>query len=214
MVRRVYILSSNAQYDAMFNETDGYEVVAHAEDADMVQFTGGSDVTPSYYGEKAHLTTYSNPGRDKIEAHCFKVTFLRNIPMAGICRGGQFLHVMNGGMLWQNVEGHCRSHMVRDLRTDEKVEVSSTHHQMMRDSYREDGAVSQILAIAEGVNGWKECMVKGHVIRKCVSPLELEAMFYPITQSLCFQPHPEFNGVAACRDLYFKYLDEFIFNTE
>jgi len=212
---KVFIVNSNAQYDAMFNEADGYEVTDDVVETDMIQFTGGSDVTPSYYGEKPHLTTYNSPERDKREAKIFKATFLLGIPMAGICRGGQFLHVMNGGKLYQNVDGHCHSHMVRDVRTDEKWAVSSTHHQMMRDAYVEDGSINTILAVADGVSEYKESMVGKRVVRSREWPVyDLEALFYPITQSLCFQPHPEFNGVAACRDLYFKYLDEFIFNTE
>ena len=76
MVRRVFIVQSNAQYENMFNRHSDYVVVDHIEDADMLQFTGGSDVTPSLYGEKAHPTTYNNPGRDRIEAHAFRVNYL------------------------------------------------------------------------------------------------------------------------------------------
>jgi len=216
MVRRVFIVQSNGQYDAMFNNHDDYMVVDQVEQASFIQFTGGNDVTPSYYGEEGHPTTYNNPLRDEQEATIFKTAFGSNTPMAGICRGGQFLHVMNGGKLYQNVSGHCGNHLVRDVWDDRTYQVSSTHHQMMRDAYVEDGAVSKILAVAEDVGGYKEYMRDGdiHRIGPGAAAYDLEAIYYPITNSLCFQPHPEFDGVEECRSLYFQYLDEFIFNTE
>jgi len=210
--RRVFIVQPNAQYITMFEEHNKYIVVDMFGDADLIQFTGGSDVTPSYYGEEAHPTTHNNPNRDRLEATIFKEAFNQNIPMAGICRGGQFLHVMNGGKLYQHVGGHCGAHLVRDVERDEMVRVSSTHHQMMRDAYVEDGSVSSILAIAEDIGGFKESMADDprSGVREQPS-YDLEAIFYPITRSLCFQPHPEFDGVEGCRELYFKYLEDHIF---
>ena len=35
--------------------------------ADIVFFTGGEDVSPSLYGEKAHRTTFANKKRDIVE---------------------------------------------------------------------------------------------------------------------------------------------------
>ena len=135
--------------------------------------------------------------------------------MAGICRGAQFLHVMNGGKLYQNVSRHCGIHEVRDVWTDEKYRVSSTHHQMMRDAYVEDGVISRIIAVAEDIGGYKEVMEGVHVNRiDAVAPFDLEAIYYPITNSLCFQPHPEFGGVEDCRSYYFQYIDELLFGTE
>src|SRR5438309_1359385 len=51
-------------------------------------------------------------------------------PMAGICRGSQFLNVMAGGRLCQHLDGHGSWH---DMETSDgrSFEVSSTHHQMM-----------------------------------------------------------------------------------
>lgn len=214
--RRVFIIQPNAQYIDMFNRHGDYIVVDKMEDADLLQFTGGSDVTPSYYGEEAHPATHNNPPRDAIEEAIFKTNtgphMGLNLPMAGICRGGQFLHVMNGGKMYQHVDGHCGIHKVRDVDTGDVIEVSSTHHQMMRDSYVEDGNISEVLAVADGVSDFKESMVDGHAVRSRVWPVyDLEAIFFPITRTLCFQPHPEFGGYEACRDLYFKYLDDCIF---
>jgi len=208
MTRKVFIINPNGQYISMFNNHDDYLVVENMEEADLIQFTGGSDVTPALYGEKAHPHTYNSPQRDANEHRLYDDIIKLNIPMAGICRGGQFLHVMNGGKMYQHVDGHCIAHKIRDVWTNEIYEVSSTHHQMMRDSYVEDGCYNDIIAIAEGVcsSYAKESMNKGLPV------YELEVIHYPITNSLCFQPHPEFDGYQECRDLYFQYLNEYLFN--
>src|SRR3546814_18138869 len=52
--------------------------------------------------------------------------------MFGICRGAQFLHVMNKGALWQHVEGHAGpDHYIYDLNDDCLVIATSLHHQML-----------------------------------------------------------------------------------
>ena len=40
----------------------------------------------------------------------------------------------------------------------------------------------------------------------------MEAVFYPETKSLCFQPHPEFNtfGGLECREAYFFFINNYL----
>jgi len=66
-----------------------------------VVFTGGADVSPFMYGEKKLSVTCNDEHRDEQE----KLFFERytKVPKVGICRGGQFLNVMNGGKMWQHV---------------------------------------------------------------------------------------------------------------
>jgi hypothetical protein len=52
--------------------------------------------------------------------------------------------------------------------------------------------------------------MRGEVIKTSkADALDVEAAFYPETNVLCFQPHPEFNGVSECCALYFSYLERF-----
>ena len=41
---------------------------------------------------------------------------------------------------------------------------------------------------------------------------DVEALFYPRSRSLCFQPHPEYKGAHAreTHEVYFHFLDEYI----
>ena len=53
------------------NFLEGHTFVDKVEDAEVVLFTGGEDVSPSLYGCKKHPTTYCNPGRDRAEKEIF-----------------------------------------------------------------------------------------------------------------------------------------------
>ena len=124
--------------------------------------------------------------------------------MAGICRGAQFLNVMNGGKMWQHVTGHAvsKGHIATDLVSGEEVLVTSTHHQMMIPS-----AHGKVLAVAN-VAGHKYSYDKGE--EGGVTP-DIEVVFYEDTKSLCFQPHPEYVGLDhPCQRLYFDYLEQFL----
>lgn len=215
MGKKVCIINSNSNYSSMFLER-GWELVPSIDQADLVQFTGGEDVTPSLYGEHPHPYTFSSSHRDGVEQFLFHECVHGNIPMAGICRGGQFLHVMNGGSMYQHSEGHgCVGlHKAFDVLHSNSLQVSSTHHQIMRRPEM-DWDKFNILMYApkdecvklETVNG------KGEVEEIDV-PKEgtLEALHYPETRSLCFQPHPELNieGIEDCRNLYFRYVNELL----
>jgi hypothetical protein len=70
------------------------------EEADLVVFGGGSDIEPLLYGESnenAHPTVHFNPERDAADIKVYLQARNQGTPMMGVCRGAQFLHVMNGG---------------------------------------------------------------------------------------------------------------------
>ena len=130
MTKTVYIVGNSNSIRKMF-ENNNWEIVTRKEKADLFQFTGGEDVSPQLYREQKHPATNSNIKRDSIEIAIYDYAMKRSIPVTGICRGGQFLHVMNGGKLYQNVSDHLDSHNA--VTSQGKIfKVSSTHHQMMR----------------------------------------------------------------------------------
>src|SRR3546814_17569584 len=100
---KVFIVGGGAQYKAMFAKR-GWEIVSDVWQADLVQFTGGADVTPALYGEK-NTNSGNSPASDIEEAGYFAIARRMHKQMAGICSGGQFLIVMCGGSLIQNVDG-------------------------------------------------------------------------------------------------------------
>lgn len=167
---------------------------------DLIQFTGGEDVDPSFYKHSRHPSTYSNPRRDAFEASIFN-NYVGKVPMAGICRGGQFLNVMSGGVMYQHVDRHGGSHIATDVASGKELMVTSTHHQMMLPS-RE--AVILLTAKLSTVRWAEETAFE----REPDQP-DIEAVYYPHTNCLCFQPHPEYVELGhPCQDLYFDYLQQ------
>lgn len=168
--------------------------------SEIVIFTGGADVSPVMYGQTALPCTSTNPSRDKIEAQIFGQSGLRL--KAGICRGGQFLNVVNGGSMWQDVDNHGRSHTLRYYMksgAEREVLVTSTHHQMMRRHIPKS-----ILWAGAGETSFKsDCWTTQKMAMKHY--MDEEIVYYPGTRSLCFQPHPEY-GNADCRDLFGEAL--------
>ena len=202
-MNKVFIVGHGPAYEEMFIKA-GWAITDDINDADLVQFRGGADVSPDLYDEPKHREAHNDPVRDKFERFIFKLCVKKSIPMAGICRGGQFLNVMNGGKMYQHVDGHTRFHQAKIVGTPFSIEVSSTHHQMMRPN--EDEAVLVLVAEPQGtlkqdghyVDHWKE------------GELDIESVYYEKTNSLCFQPHPEFDGVDECRKFYFSCIKNYL----
>lgn len=101
--------------------------------ADIIVFPGGADVNPKLYGFKEHPSTYISEYSDKRDIVAYEA--MRPDQLAvGICRGAQFLCVMNGGKLIQNVKGHAigRTHPIRTVQSPTiELQALSLHHQMM-----------------------------------------------------------------------------------
>lgn len=124
---KVYVVGEQKNYA---NFLFDFVLVDNIEDADIVIFTGGEDVDPSLYGAQCHETTYFNKARDEYEISMFKK--IRDDQFViGICRGSQFLCVMNGGKLVQDVTDHALFE-THEIYNDKGIqyEITSTHHQM------------------------------------------------------------------------------------
>lgn len=203
--RRVYIVGQYQKpFIEMFLKRPGYRGTLNLADADICVFTGGPDIDPQLYGQTPipEINTLS-PVRDQedLEAwagssHCLRV---------GICRGAQFLNVMNGGSLWQHVDNHGSPHFVEDIETNQKIWVTSTHHQQMI-----PGPDAVKIAVAycstwkkNSVTEWKKQRLDlGDPNRQ-----DWEVLWYQDTLSFCFQPHPEHLAAqGAMRDYFFQKL--------
>lgn len=160
------------------------------KDADIIIWNGGADISPSIYGATPipgsgppHTST-----RDDREIALFE-EFPDTFKL-GICRGSQLLNCLNGGKLYQHVDGHGGSHPMIDLTTGEVLMVTSTHHQMMIPNYK-DGEVigrasrSKVKYTDQGehkINPTADLKM-GH---------DVEIVWYPKTHTLCIQGHPEY----------------------
>lgn len=212
-MKKVYIEGErDGSYHDMWRRW-GWSVAIAAADADVIQFTGGEDVNPALYDEVPHPRTYFSRDRDEECIELWQMAKANGIPMTGICRGGQFLNVMNGGKMFQHCDGHgiWGEHEATIIETGVKVSVTSTHHQIMRPNY-ETGIV---LMEAPKLGTFKEHMFFDNpphgrqewIVLDGQSEADVEAIFYPDTLSLCYQPHPEYcEEKSSCVQAYKYFL--------
>lgn len=219
-MRKVYIVGFDRCVEEMFLGM-GWQTVGDLHEADLVQFTGGEDVNPALYGEHPHHTTSFNNSRDAYEQEKYFQAFEQGIPMAGICRGGQFLNVMNGGTLYQDVDNHAigGTHKAWIEGNLIPVEVTSTHHQMMKANLLVPYEVLMVAGESTVRHFMSSTTCKSYPIRNQPSVsknTDVEALFYPRSRSLCFQPHPEYKGakVRDTHEVYFMFLDQYIFSEQ
>lgn len=121
----------------LFKKLGGVQVgVDSHTKPDLVVLTGGPDINPKFYSAPStHFkTSASAPIRDYREISAVAAARFNEIPVIGICRGAQVLHVALGGTLIQDVIGH-RSGNHEIFRSKgatqgfDKFLVNSTHHQ-------------------------------------------------------------------------------------
>lgn len=147
----------------------GYEIVDSPELCDILVFTGGEDVSPYLYGQE-NIASSCNESRDDHEVSLYE-QYVFSKRMVGICRGGQFLHVMNGGELVQDIKPrHSGLRSVRSTMYDAEVDLMEDHHQ----------------AMTKPIGNHEILLLDGE-------DSTIEAIFYPETEALCFQAHPEWH---------------------
>lgn len=157
----------------------GFTVVNDPYQADLFQFMGGEDVSPELYGQ-VNTNSYNNFSRDINEMGWYQLAKLFHKPCVGICRGGQFLNVMSGGRMIQDVNGHTQKHILHTIDGGECM-ATSTHHQMM------------VVGPKGKLLGWGP------------TKEDVEIVWYPENQTLCFQPHPEYH-VTEMPELSKRYV--------
>ncbi len=158
------------------------------EQADLVVFTGGADVDPQLYGEVPHPSVHCDPERDSEEMDLFLLCKSQGIPMLGVCRGAQFLHVMHGGKLYQDVDEHVGDHRMFDIRAKEWIEkVSSVHHQMVIPN--SNLGMEVLATTSKAKTRWRNDKTcdRGPIA-------DCEAFFYRDTCTIGIQGHPEYAG--------------------
>ena len=182
---------------ADFMRLYGFEEVNTCEAANIIIFNGGADIATELYGQVHYQSkdVIKMSTRDKEEVEVFKNFALtrgksqtKNAKlMLGICRGAQFLNVMCGGGLWQDVNNHGRDHKIRFALgtpfSDEPDQIStSTHHQMMKPHNS-----AELIAYAEDI----ATRFNGRYKEKLTN-VDPEIVWYNNRNALCIQGHPEY----------------------
>lgn len=182
---------------------------ASVQEADIVLFTGGiDDVSPQLYGKTPHHETYNDFDADVRDIQVFREAVALGVPMVGVCRGAQFLHVMNGGELYQHVDGHSGKHDIW-LRKDRKtIQASSVHHQMCKYNPRMEVLADAICSTYR----WQDpyaCNTPP-ANRQSMNDFDIEAFWYEDTACFGVQGHPEYTGFDEYSDWFLKQIEELI----
>lgn len=189
----------------MLGEDVGWKETDDINKANVVVFTGGDDVNPSLYGEYTHPSTYSEYDRHTRCLDVYRSARKLNLPMIGICRGSQFLCVMSGNRLWQDVTKHAiyGTHLAVDIESGEEFQVTSTHHQMMRMGPADTKSVVLTRANLGSCRSTMSDMPDDG------SEMEIEAMYHPQINALSYQPHPEYlPSTHRCRTKFWEYVED------
>lgn len=160
-------------------------VVDTLEEADLVLFAGGEDVSPILYNEPRGRCTNSNWERDYFECEVFAEAKRLNKHILGICRGSQFICVMAGGSLVQDQNNPRYYHEIK-VEGEKDILITSTHHQaqypfvLPNEEYKIIGYTNNISPFH--VNGYGEELNPNK---------ECEIVYYPKIKALGIQGHPE-----------------------
>ena len=179
------------------------------QEADIVLFTGGiDDISPQLYGKQSHRETYNDFDADVRDIQVFREAVSLGVPMVGVCRGAQFLHVMNGGELYQHVDNHNSRHDIWLRREGRTIVSSSVHHQMCKYNSR-----MQVLADAiVSSNRWSDpytCHTPP-TNRQSLNDVDIEAFWYEDTACFGVQGHPEYTGFDEFSEWFLKQIEDLI----
>lgn len=203
-VTKVYIVGTAFREPTMRCFTSrkdrNFEIVRSIDEADIFVFTGGEDLYPGLYGDRVLKVSHYNSSRDQMEVEAYH-QMPKEKPKLGICRGAQFLNVMNGGKMWQDVNNHGGGvHEVftniPNIFNEKKYISNSIHHQQMIPAMGAD-----VLAVAYESN----YKLKGNKEIKGSFFADPEVIWYKDTKSFCFQAHPEF-GHPETHEAFFTFL--------
>lgn len=183
------------------------------DNPDVILYLGGTDVNPSLYGEKP-LTTTQRPHliRDAKEIYDYNMGLEWSAINIGICRGAQFLNVMNGGKLWQHVTDHQGNHPV-ELKGPDKYQgyvqtLSSDHHQLIIPP--RNGNEKHNPYVITATSNVKPKHWFNNSKERNIPRVEIEGIWFPNTNSLGVQWHPQWDTASgkALYDLYSWYVQK------
>jgi len=89
--------------DVVDRDSNALTLADYAEELDGLVLQGGTDVSPSMYGEEPLRPEWAgDPQRDHYELELIKRFLNLEKPILGICRGQQLINVALGGTLYQD----------------------------------------------------------------------------------------------------------------
>ena len=145
---------------------DEQKLAEYAQTFDGILFAGGVDIDPVHYGEVIQFDSVEiNPARDAFELALYRHVKPTGKPIFGVCRGLQLLNVVEGGTLYQHIEGHrqdvpgeqrgqktlvYKDSMLYTLTQESELMTNTFHHQNIK------VLASTLVADAESEDGYIE----------------------------------------------------------
>lgn len=174
---------------------DKFERSNYLMEADMLVYTGGEDIGTRLYGEKPTRYTDGYSYRDAEEVAAYHWGVENGKLHFGICRGHQLLWVLNGGKLWQHIEGHRHGPNASIVLREGKIlpGVTTAHHQAARPTQEQWEKYVLGWSPEPHTQGfymeedWQVSMRTGQIV---------EVMRIPETRCFGVQGHPEFYGAS------------------
>lgn len=200
--RKIYVVGPSKEYANWMNG----ELTKTLEDADLVLFTGGEDVSPELYDEPKNPTTSVNVARDQQEVTEFLRAKNLGKKMIGICRGSQFLCVMSGGKLVQNQNNPLSVHPIETL-GGKVIQITSTHHQAQFPYLLKPDVEYKLLGWTKGLSKYHQDGNSKEI--ELPDGKEAEIVLYPKTKALGIQGHPEWMD-KTIYSKSFEYLDNLL----
>lgn len=168
-------------------------------------FKGGQDVASDLYHEYpiTGITPHKETSRDVVEAAIYWYAVKHNIPMIGICRGAQFLCVMNGGSLIQDTDNHRMTDHVIHY-GGKTVVGNSDHHQ---------GLIlpSNAVLVGESYEASYQhggTRNPGQVVQLKLP--EVEFAYFPETNCFVIQGHPEWVPGTAYENVSLSLINKYV----
>lgn len=191
------IYSALYQDDAHLDKFGKLNTVYHPSDItntnSILILHGGSDISPSLYGQKPSKHTGATDelsARDLSEVLLARRAIELGIPIFGICRGAQLACALAGGTLVQHVDNHVGNHHDIVNTNGELFSTTTCHHQMMN-----PWEINHELIAWSAPSLSDRYVIEGE--QEIEMPVEPEVVFFPQIKCLAVQGHPEWMPNAS-----------------
>ncbi len=154
---KVYILEGdNLPYAKAF-DPELFEITDSIKDAEVICFTGGSDVHPATYGKDLKGSYGCDPVRDLRESYImFK--YMHDKVLVGICRGFQLLSSFSKDLYIE--QDNSKHSILAQHKLSNGEVVNSLHHQVVKGvptpigQYVSTTDYSEVLYSDDGIESW------------------------------------------------------------
>ncbi len=183
--------------------TEDAQLDAYAADMDGFIFSGGIDVSPSFYGENPHPKLGDTSlVLDRCQIPLMKKIIAARKPFLAICRGNQVLNVACGGTLYQDNSLHgdqVLKHIQATDRGDYSHQVSfspgTTFHRLFGDKVWTNSYHHQsVKELGQGL------VICGRADDGIIEAIELED--YPCGLGIQWHPEVMFPAEDSMRPLF------------